>query len=224
MPWRAGPTFLAHPEQGRAYLMRIPYFHNLCMRVWLHSKIKEATMLRASQLASPVLCAITNCLIPTLNLSSSCSLSIFQKPASFASFHRALNPTSTFTSNSNSFHIPIMSPSFASPKGTFVIIIICNHNFILCKVFFNYVLVLLLLLLLLFFFSAASFSSGTGNSSLGGGDREILVQHLLVKEDDLNLLLELQRRVSQGSRNNPFLKINSSSIDIRFSDFDSVLS
>lgn len=28
--------------------------------------------------------------------------------------------------------------------------------------------------------------------------REILVQHLLVKEDDLQLLVELQKRVSQG--------------------------
>ncbi|KAL9458569.1 hypothetical protein AB3S75_007437 [Citrus x aurantiifolia] len=114
-------------------------------------------MLRASQLASPVLCAITQSLIPTLNLSSSSSLSIFQKPATFASFYKSLNPAS----NSNSFHIHIISRSFASPK-------------------------------------AASFSSGTEGSSPGGGDREILVQHLLVKEDDLNLLLELQRRVSQG--------------------------
>lgn len=36
----------------------------------------------------------------------------------------------------------------------------------------------------------------TGGSS--GGDREILVQHLLVKEDDLNLLVELQKRVAGG--------------------------
>lgn len=36
----------------------------------------------------------------------------------------------------------------------------------------------------------------TGSSS--GGDREILVQHLLVKEDDLNLLMELQKRVAGG--------------------------
>lgn len=87
-------------------------------------------MLRASQLASPVLCAITQSLIPTLNLSSSSSLSIFQKPASFASFYKSLNPAS----NSNSFHIHIISRSFASPKGTFVIVYI--HNFILCKAFF----------------------------------------------------------------------------------------
>ncbi|KAL6321187.1 hypothetical protein AAG906_015531 [Vitis piasezkii] len=38
----------------------------------------------------------------------------------------------------------------------------------------------------------ASFSYG-GNS---GSGREILVQHLLVKEDDLKLLLELQQRIS----------------------------
>ncbi|RVX19948.1 Rhodanese-like/PpiC domain-containing protein 12, chloroplastic [Vitis vinifera] len=40
----------------------------------------------------------------------------------------------------------------------------------------------------------ASFSSG-GSS---GSGREILVQHLLVKEDDLKLLLELQQRISGG--------------------------
>ncbi|KAM7523452.1 hypothetical protein LguiA_013354 [Lonicera macranthoides] len=36
----------------------------------------------------------------------------------------------------------------------------------------------------------------SGSSS--GGQREILVQHLLVKEDDLKLLVELQKRISQG--------------------------
>ncbi|KAJ7964978.1 Peptidyl-prolyl cis-trans isomerase [Quillaja saponaria] len=41
----------------------------------------------------------------------------------------------------------------------------------------------------------ASYSSG---SSTGGGDREILVQHLLVKEDNLKLLLDLQKRISGG--------------------------
>ncbi|KAL9333824.1 hypothetical protein Peur_073963 [Populus x canadensis] len=40
----------------------------------------------------------------------------------------------------------------------------------------------------------ASFSSGSGT----GGGRELLVQHLLVKEDDLKLLLELQQRISGG--------------------------
>ncbi|GAB4835293.1 hypothetical protein Ancab_000202 [Ancistrocladus abbreviatus] len=40
----------------------------------------------------------------------------------------------------------------------------------------------------------ASFTTGSNS----GGGREILVQHLLVKEDDLNLLLELQKRVSGG--------------------------
>ncbi|XP_057956659.1 rhodanese-like/PpiC domain-containing protein 12, chloroplastic [Malania oleifera] len=40
----------------------------------------------------------------------------------------------------------------------------------------------------------ASFCVG---SSAGGG-REILVQHLLVKEDDLKLLLELQKKTSEG--------------------------
>ncbi|KAH7542180.1 rhodanese-like/PpiC domain-containing protein 12, chloroplastic isoform X2 [Ziziphus jujuba] len=44
----------------------------------------------------------------------------------------------------------------------------------------------------------ASFSAGAtaGNSSETG--KEILVQHLLVKEDDLKLLLELQQRISGG--------------------------
>ncbi|GKU93470.1 hypothetical protein SLEP1_g7063 [Rubroshorea leprosula] len=42
--------------------------------------------------------------------------------------------------------------------------------------------------------AAASFSSESGS----GGGREILVQHLLVKEDDLKLLLELEQRTSKG--------------------------
>ncbi|XP_051134041.1 rhodanese-like/PpiC domain-containing protein 12, chloroplastic isoform X2 [Andrographis paniculata] len=41
--------------------------------------------------------------------------------------------------------------------------------------------------------ATASFSSGSNS-----GGREILVQHLLVKEDDQKLLLELQRRAAQG--------------------------
>ncbi|XP_050204100.1 rhodanese-like/PpiC domain-containing protein 12, chloroplastic [Mercurialis annua] len=41
---------------------------------------------------------------------------------------------------------------------------------------------------------AASFSSGSGSRD----GREILVQHLLVKEDDLKLLVELQHRVARG--------------------------
>lgn len=48
-----------------------------------------------------------------------------------------------------------------------------------------------------YIFSAASFSAGAGSSP--GADREILVQHLLVKEDDQKLLLELQQRVSKGN-------------------------
>ncbi|KAF4371963.1 hypothetical protein F8388_000130 [Cannabis sativa] len=42
--------------------------------------------------------------------------------------------------------------------------------------------------------AAASFSAESGSSS----EREILVQHLLVKENDLNLLLDLQQRVVRG--------------------------
>ncbi|GMY16011.1 rhodanese-like/PpiC domain-containing protein 12, chloroplastic isoform X1 [Fagus crenata] len=41
----------------------------------------------------------------------------------------------------------------------------------------------------------ASFSA-SGNTT--GGSREILVQHLLVKEDDLKVLLDIQQRVSRG--------------------------
>ncbi|PKI57773.1 hypothetical protein CRG98_021840 [Punica granatum] len=44
---------------------------------------------------------------------------------------------------------------------------------------------------------SASFSSYSSSGSPGGG-REILVQHLLVKEDDQKLLLELQQKVSAG--------------------------
>lgn len=43
------------------------------------------------------------------------------------------------------------------------------------------------------YFFVASFSAGSSAAS-----REILVQHLLVKEDDLKLLVELQKRVSEG--------------------------
>ncbi|KAA8550013.1 hypothetical protein F0562_001697 [Nyssa sinensis] len=42
--------------------------------------------------------------------------------------------------------------------------------------------------------STASFSSGSGS----GDGREILVQHLLVKEDDLKLLLDIQKKISEG--------------------------
>jgi len=39
----------------------------------------------------------------------------------------------------------------------------------------------------------------TGSSVVEGcGEREVLVQHLLVKEDDEKLLLDLQKRLSAG--------------------------
>lgn len=41
---------------------------------------------------------------------------------------------------------------------------------------------------------SASFSSGSGSD----GAREILIQHLLVKEDDLKLLVDLQQRALKG--------------------------
>ncbi|RDY08647.1 Rhodanese-like/PpiC domain-containing protein 12, chloroplastic [Mucuna pruriens] len=45
----------------------------------------------------------------------------------------------------------------------------------------------------------AKASYGTGGSGAEGGRaRELLVQHLLVKEDDQKLLLELQQRISAG--------------------------
>ncbi|TKY57134.1 Rhodanese/PpiC domain-containing protein 12 [Spatholobus suberectus] len=45
----------------------------------------------------------------------------------------------------------------------------------------------------------ATASYGTGGSGAEGGrPREILVQHLLVKEDDQKLLLDLQHRISAG--------------------------
>ncbi|CAJ2634282.1 unnamed protein product [Trifolium pratense] len=42
--------------------------------------------------------------------------------------------------------------------------------------------------------ASASYSSGVE----GGGEREILVQHLLVKEDDQKLLLDIQKRIVAG--------------------------
>ncbi|CAJ1971253.1 unnamed protein product [Sphenostylis stenocarpa] len=45
----------------------------------------------------------------------------------------------------------------------------------------------------------AAASYGTGSSEAEGGrPRELLVQHLLVKEDDQKLLLDLQQRISSG--------------------------
>ncbi|GMQ00939.1 hypothetical protein CsSME_00047789 [Camellia sinensis var. sinensis] len=39
---------------------------------------------------------------------------------------------------------------------------------------------------------------GKSGESTSGGGKEILVQHLLVKEDDLKLLVELQKKISEG--------------------------
>ncbi|KAF9597850.1 hypothetical protein IFM89_021935 [Coptis chinensis] len=44
--------------------------------------------------------------------------------------------------------------------------------------------------------SKASFS--TGSSEGGGGEREIMVQHLLVNESNLNLIVELQQKILGG--------------------------
>ncbi|KAK9169715.1 hypothetical protein Syun_001855 [Stephania yunnanensis] len=44
----------------------------------------------------------------------------------------------------------------------------------------------------------ASFSAESSGNGGGGGDREILVQHLLVKEGDLDLLVELQKTIAKG--------------------------
>ncbi|XP_019257542.1 PREDICTED: rhodanese-like/PpiC domain-containing protein 12, chloroplastic [Nicotiana attenuata] len=44
----------------------------------------------------------------------------------------------------------------------------------------------------------ASYSAGSGPGGSSGGGREILVQHLLVKEDDQKLLLELLKRTVEG--------------------------
>lgn len=44
----------------------------------------------------------------------------------------------------------------------------------------------------------ASYSAGSAPGGSYGGGREILVQHLLVKEDDQKLLLDLQKRTAEG--------------------------
>jgi hypothetical protein len=44
---------------------------------------------------------------------------------------------------------------------------------------------------------SASYST-EGSGVEGGREREILVQHLLVKEDNQKLLLDLQKRISAG--------------------------
>ncbi|XP_004252885.1 rhodanese-like/PpiC domain-containing protein 12, chloroplastic [Solanum lycopersicum] len=44
----------------------------------------------------------------------------------------------------------------------------------------------------------ASYSAASGPGGSSGGDREILVQHLLVKEDDQKLLLDLQKKTAEG--------------------------
>ncbi|XP_027939355.1 rhodanese-like/PpiC domain-containing protein 12, chloroplastic [Vigna unguiculata] len=45
--------------------------------------------------------------------------------------------------------------------------------------------------------AAASYGTGSGGAE-GGRPRELLVQHLLVKEDDQKLLLDLQQKISSG--------------------------
>lgn len=45
--------------------------------------------------------------------------------------------------------------------------------------------------------ASASYSTG-GSAVEGGAERELLVQHLLVKEDDSKLLVDLQQRVAAG--------------------------
>ncbi|KAK9123300.1 hypothetical protein Sjap_012902 [Stephania japonica] len=44
----------------------------------------------------------------------------------------------------------------------------------------------------------ASFSAESSGDGGGGGGREVLVQHLLVKKDDFELLVELQKTVAKG--------------------------
>ena len=53
----------------------------------------------------------------------------------------------------------------------------------------------------LFWCSFALYSSFSASFSSAGGSedgRELLVQHLLVKEDDIKLLSELQQRIAGG--------------------------
>ncbi|THG17109.1 hypothetical protein TEA_008187 [Camellia sinensis var. sinensis] len=45
---------------------------------------------------------------------------------------------------------------------------------------------------------ASTVSASFSGESTSGGGKEILVQHLLVKEDDLKLLVELQKKISEG--------------------------
>lgn len=72
-------------------------------------------------------------------------------------------------------------------------------TFTIAHILFLMVLYVYLILLLskrmLF---SASFSDGSGGSEISSGSREILVQHLLVKEDDVKLFVELRNRILQG--------------------------
>jgi hypothetical protein len=52
--------------------------------------------------------------------------------------------------------------------------------------------------LIFFVFFLFLFSASYSSDVEGGGEREILVQHLLVKEDDQKLLLDIQKRVAAG--------------------------
>lgn len=105
--------------------------------------------------------------------------------------------------------------------------LVCNYDILSTLVLWFGLLFYLGLLLLLFFphwicscvvllfdylkhLLSASYSSESGAEDRisSGGDREILVQHLLVKEDDLKLLVDLQKRILEGLFSSILLLIN----------------
>ncbi|KAL7199387.1 hypothetical protein ACSBR2_021632 [Camellia fascicularis] len=130
-------------------------------------------MVRGSHLppvATPALFALRPSLFPSLNFFSSSSL---------------LSPSSSSSSSSSSTTLTRLSSSFAPSHSRL------PNSPHLPLFGFNRVPPMVGHL------SPKATASFSGESSSGGG-KEILVQHLLVKEDDLKLLVELQKKISEG--------------------------
>lgn len=140
-------------------------------------------MLRATHfppISSPALLALRKCFIPNLSVSSFPSYPLHNL-SSFSAFHSFFSPSRP--------SLPSLSLTQFSPMLGHPHLRLSGWSFL----FLSKPMFLLLFSDLVFAF-AASFNS----ESSYGDNREILVQHLLLKEDDQKLLLELQQRIAGG--------------------------
>ncbi|KAH7862973.1 hypothetical protein Vadar_011685 [Vaccinium darrowii] len=115
-------------------------------------------------------------------------------PTALSALRLSLIPTLHFLSSSlsSSSTIRRLSSSFAPSQSLLPIsLLVPNSTTHLSSFAFNRVPAMLGHLCPK---ATASFSGGSSSR----GNKEILVQHLLVKEDDLKLLVELMKRISQG--------------------------